>query len=81
MLPSVANLRLGGGSVALRPETVECAECGCTLDEDEAQAVRWGWWSAGLGELYPFCERCARREFAPDAPASQRVLLVDRRDR
>jgi hypothetical protein len=66
LLPSVATLRLGGDSVALRPETVQCAECGCTLDEDEAQAVRWGYWSNGVGDLYPYCEECAQREVAAD---------------
>jgi hypothetical protein len=64
MLSSVASLRPGGDSFALEPETVECAACGCLLDEDEAQAVRWGWWSNGIGELYPYCEPCARRESA-----------------
>jgi hypothetical protein len=67
MLPSVAILRLRGDPIAPRPETVRCAECGCELAEDEAQAVRWGYWSDGVGDLYPFCERCARREFAPVA--------------
>ena len=41
----MASLRPGGDSFALEPETVECVECGCLLGEDEAQAVRWGWWS------------------------------------
>ena len=49
-------------------DLIRCANCGRTLGEDEGQAVRWGWRSAGLGELYPFCEECARREFSPDAP-------------
>lgn len=60
----------GGDLIALEPATVACAECGCTLGEDEAQAVRWGWWSNGVDDLYPYCEACARREFAPDAPRS-----------
>jgi hypothetical protein len=41
LLSSVATLRLGGDPVAPRPETVRCANCGCTLGEDEAQAFRW----------------------------------------
>jgi hypothetical protein len=59
---SVATLRLGGDTVAPRPETVRCAACGCRIGEDEAQAVRWALWSAGL-DAYPFCEPCATREF------------------
>lgn len=66
MLSSVASLRPGGDSFALEPETVECVECGCLLGEDEAQAVRWGWWSNGGGDdLYPYCEPCAWRESRP----------------
>jgi hypothetical protein len=45
-------------------------ECGCLLGEDETQAVRRGWWSNGVGDLYPFCEECARREFGGDATCS-----------
>jgi hypothetical protein len=45
----------GGDSLAVEPTTVQCAECGCTLGEDEAQAVRWGRWSNGVGDMYPFC--------------------------
>ena len=30
-------------------------------------------WSDGIGELVAFCPECARREFAPDAPASGRA--------
>lgn len=71
-MPAVRTLRPGGDPIALA-ETVRCAECGCTLGEDEAQAVRWGWWSNGVGHLYPYCEPCARREFAPDAPRSGEV--------
>jgi hypothetical protein len=66
----VANLRPGGDSFALEPATVQCVECGCGLGEDEAQAVRWGYSSDGVGDLYPYCERCARREFASEARAS-----------
>jgi hypothetical protein len=67
LLPSVGTLRPGGDLIALAPETVRCAECGRLLAEDEAQSVRWDWWSHGLGDIYPFCQECARREFAPDA--------------
>ena len=70
----MASLRPGGDSFALEPETVECVECGCLLGEDEAQAVRWGWWSKGIVDLYPFCELCARREFGPEAPRSHERL-------
>jgi hypothetical protein len=59
---SVATLRLGGDTVAPRPEAVRCAACGCRIGEDVAQAVRWALWSAGL-DAYPFCEPCATREF------------------
>jgi hypothetical protein len=59
----VANLRPGEDPIVLAPKRVKCVECGCTLDEDEAQAVRWGYWSNELGDLYPFCEPCAKREF------------------
>jgi hypothetical protein len=67
----VATLRLGGDMVALEPETVQCAECGCTLGEDEAQAVRWAYWSDGVGSLYPYCERCAKRESSSKARATR----------
>jgi hypothetical protein len=72
LLPAVGTLRSGGDPLALQPEKAQCVECGCTLGEDEAQAVRWGWWSNGLGDLYPYCENCARREFASDSFASER---------
>jgi hypothetical protein len=52
--------------VALQPETVQCADCHCLLGEDEAQAVRWSWWSNGFGDVYPFCEPCARRAFSTE---------------
>lgn len=45
------------------PASVRCTDCGSRVDESEAQAQRWGYWSAGLGELYPFCAVCAQREF------------------
>ena len=79
MLPSVANRRPAGDPFALEPDTVPCANCGCTLGEDEAQAFRWGWGSNGVGDLYPFCEVCARRESAPDAPRSEQRPLAQRR--
>jgi endogenous inhibitor of DNA gyrase (YacG/DUF329 family) len=63
---------------ALTPATVTCSQCGETVDDDEAQAVRWGHWSDGL-DLYPFCIECATREFARDAPGSGLVPLVHRR--
>ena len=63
----------------LAPATVTCSECGETIFEDEAQAARWGYWSDGVDEPYPFCIECATREFAPDAPASGLVPLAHRR--
>jgi hypothetical protein len=63
MLSSVAILRLGGDTIAPRPEIVRCAACACELGEDEAQAVRWGWSSNGVADMYPFCEPCAASEF------------------
>jgi hypothetical protein len=50
---------------ALAPATVTCSGCGQTIYEDEAQAARWGYWSDGVGDLYPYCIECATREFAP----------------
>ena len=51
----------------LRPLDAEtaatCAECGSEVNEDEAQAQQWGYWSDGVGDLYPYCPECARREF------------------
>jgi hypothetical protein len=64
---------------ALAPATVTCSGCGETFYEDEAQAARWGYWSDGVGDLYPYGIECATREFAPDAPASGLVPLVHRR--
>jgi hypothetical protein len=32
------------------------------VDEEEAQAQRWGYWRIAV-DLYPFCPRCAAREF------------------
>jgi hypothetical protein len=60
---SVATLRLGGDTVAPRPETVRCALCGCRFGEDEAQAVRWALLSAAFLDVYPYCEPCATDEF------------------
>ena len=50
-------------------DTIRCTECECAVDEFSAIAKHWGFWSDGTGELLPFCPECARREFAPDAPA------------
>jgi hypothetical protein len=52
------------------PEPIRCSECHREVDEFTAIKERWGYWSDGCGELLPFCPECARREFAPDAPAS-----------
>jgi hypothetical protein len=44
-------------------DLVRCSECGREVSEEEAQAARWGYWSDGVGELYPYCAECAEREF------------------
>ena len=46
---------------ALAPATIICSGCGETIYEDEAQAARWGYWSDGVGDLYPYCIECASR--------------------
>jgi len=61
----------------LRPEVhaserVRCAGCDREIDEAEAQAQRWGYWFR-VGELYPFCPDCARREFGRNAAVRPRV--------
>lgn len=61
MLPGM-ELRLP--PEALAPATVTCSGCSQTIYEDEAQAARWGYWSDGVGDLYPYCIECATREFA-----------------
>jgi endogenous inhibitor of DNA gyrase (YacG/DUF329 family) len=43
-------------------EIVRCAACQREVDEEEAQAQRWGYWRIAV-DLYPFCPRCAAREF------------------
>lgn len=63
MLLHVDGLRHASDRITLDAATVTCAECGKTIDEDEAQAARWGYWSNGMGERYPFCLVCADREF------------------
>ena len=45
------------------PPLVACAECGRTVDDPEAIAQRWTYWSDGVGELLPYCPECAAREF------------------
>jgi len=57
---------LDGGSEPddLRPKRVRCADCGSEVDEDEAQAQRWGYyWSDVVDALYPYCPECAARRF------------------
>ena len=46
---------------------VMCAECERVVDEFDAIAKRWGYWSGGVGDFLLYCAECARREFAPDA--------------
>jgi hypothetical protein len=45
------------------PVTITCAECGRQATDEEAEREGWGYWSDGLGELYPFHPVCAGREF------------------
>jgi hypothetical protein len=47
----------------LQTTVVRCMECGAEIDEDEAQASRWGYWMDGIGALHPLCPTCASREF------------------
>jgi DNA-directed RNA polymerase subunit RPC12/RpoP len=58
------NLRPSDDLLTLAPFSVTCAECQRQVDEDEAQAQRWGYWSVVQGELYPYCPECAERRFA-----------------
>jgi hypothetical protein len=62
VLPPMNDLRPSSDGPVLDPGTVTCAECGRVVEEDEAQAQRWGHWSDGVGELYPYCAKCADRE-------------------
>lgn len=54
---------------------IRCTECNYEVDEFTVVAKGWRYWSDGTS-LLPYCPECARREFAPDAPASGRVPLV-----
>jgi hypothetical protein len=49
---------------------IRCAECRREADDFTAIAEGWRYYSDGTSGLMPFCPACARREFAPDAPAS-----------
>jgi hypothetical protein len=53
-----------------RDHTLRCAECHRRPRPDENPDDEWRVYSDGIGELHTFCPECARREFAPDAPAS-----------
>jgi hypothetical protein len=55
---------------------IRCTECKEEVDEFIAIARGWQYWSDGMS-LY--CPDRAKREFAPDAPPSGLVPLVDRR--
>jgi hypothetical protein len=46
---------------ARAPATVACSGCGETIYEDKEQTARWGYWSDGVGDLYPHCIECATR--------------------
>ena len=39
-------------------EGTRCVECDRPIDETSGR-----WYSNGMGELVPFCTRCAEREF------------------
>jgi hypothetical protein len=49
-----------------------CTECGREVDEFMTIAERWLYYSDGR-DLNPYCPACAKREFAEDAPASERA--------
>lgn len=55
---------------------VRCEECHREVDEVTAIAERRGYCSDGCGELLAFFPECARREFALDSPASERLHVV-----
>jgi hypothetical protein len=63
LVGAVADLRPQNDPPVLEIATVTCTECGATIGEDQAQAQRWGFWSDGLSELYPFCAECAAGKF------------------
>lgn len=54
---------------------IRCTECKDEVDEFTAIAKGWRYYSDGTS-LLPYCPECARREVAPDAPASGLVPLV-----
>ena len=53
------SLRRGDEPLILDPAIVTCSECRKAIGEDEAQAVRWGYWAKGIDGVYPFCFECA----------------------
>ncbi len=54
-------------------DLLTCSNCPATILEADAKAAGWRFWSDGAGELLPFCQKCAVREFASDAPSSLEV--------
>jgi len=50
------------GDESERSAIVRCSDCGREVDEEDAQAQRWGYWFI-VGELYPYCPECAQRAF------------------
>jgi hypothetical protein len=50
------------------PAPVRCRGCDAVLAEEDAQAVRWLYWSAGREALFPLCEPCSRARFGDAAP-------------
>jgi hypothetical protein len=58
-----------------------CEKCGRTIEPDEARAAGWRYWANGLGELLPFCPRCAERrvEHRPGPPHP--TVRLDRKPR
>src|SRR5262249_6636305 len=78
-LPSRAQARRSPCS-RVRPMddgAIRCIECKLEVDEYTAIAKGWRYWSDG-DSLLPYCPECAKREFAPDAPARGLVPLVHR---
>lgn len=45
------------------PTTIACTECPRKVNEFEAIEQHWTYWSAGTGDLRPFCPECAEQEF------------------
>jgi hypothetical protein len=55
------------------PPSVHCRGCDVALAEEEAQAVRWLYWSVGREGQFPLCEPCSRTRFGEAGPAPFRT--------